>query len=215
MEANWEFEVGGGATVSEAPISGLSTPEAPIPESPIIDARWPGLVDLRHQPERIGKIQEAAAFPPLAALLEALNGAHSPLWTAKCDLWEPEAAELAGLASASNPAPASVHPLAALACYIDLLPRAGEVFARPRQAESYCREWVSRLDPVRLPDCRVDLVIRQAVAGEAEGFGVTAYLSALGGDKSAAAAALAAALAAFANTIPALAVPATPASKLQ
>ena len=34
----------------------------------------------------------------------------------------------------------------------------------------------------------------QAVAGEAEGFGVTAYLSALGGDKSAAAAALAAAL---------------------
>jgi hypothetical protein len=209
MEADWEFEVGGGATSSEAATSDPSTPEASISEAPIIDARWPGLVDLRRHPERIGEIQEAAAFPPLAALLEALNGANSPLWTAKCDLWKPEAAELAGLASAS------VLPPAALACYVDLLPLSGEVFAQPRQAEAYCREWVSRLAPVRLLDCCVDLVIRQAVAGEAEGFGVTAYLSALGADKSAAAAALAAVLSAFANTIPEFAVPATPASKLQ
>jgi hypothetical protein len=205
MEADWEFEVGGGATAPESPIHG----------APIIDARWPGLIDLRRQPERIGEIQEAAAFPPLAALLEALNGAHSPLWTAKCDLWEPEAVELAGLASASSPASSGALARTALACYVDLLPLAGEVFAQPLQAEAYCRKWVSRLAPVRLPDCRVDLVIRQAVAGEAEGFGVTAYISALGGEKSAAAEALAAALAAFANTIPAFAVPATPASKLQ
>ena len=194
---------------------GAATSGAPIPEAPIIDARWPGLVDLRRQPERIGEIQEAAAFPPLAALLEALNGADSPLWTAKCDLWEPDVAELAGLESASSPASSAVLPRAALACYVDLLPRAGEVFAQPWQAEAYCREWVNRLDPIRLPDCRVDLVIRQAVAGEAEGFGITAYLSAWGREKSAAAAALAAALATFANTIPAFAVSATPATKLQ
>ena len=205
MEADWEFEVGGGAATSGAP----------IPEAPIIDARWLGLVDLRRQPERIGEIQEAAAFPPLAALLEALNGAHSPLWTAKCDLWEPEAVELAGLASASSPASSGALARTALACYVDLLPLAGEVFAQPLQAEAYCRKWVSRLAPVRLPDCRVDLVIRQAVAGEAEGFGITAYLSAWGREKSAAAAALAAALATFANTIPAFAVSATPATKLQ
>jgi hypothetical protein len=46
---------------------------------------------------------------------------------------------------------------------------------------------VARLAPVPLPDCRVDLVIRQAIAGEAEGFGVTAYLSAMGSDHAAAA----------------------------
>ena len=194
---------------------GAATSGAPISEAPIIDARWPGLVDLRRQPERIEEIQEAAAFPPLATLLKALNAANSPLWTAKCDLWEPEVAELAGLASASSPVSAGLFPQMALACYVDLLPLAGEVFAQPWQAEAYCREWVSRLAPIRLPDCRVDLVIRQAVAGEAEGFGVTAYLSALGRERSAAAEALAAALAAFADTIPAFAVSATPTSKLQ
>ena len=71
MEADWEVEVGGGA--------------------PVIEALWPGFVDLRLYPERIGEIQEAAGFPALAGLLRSLNGAGSSLWTAKCDLWEPEA----------------------------------------------------------------------------------------------------------------------------
>lgn len=191
MEADWEFEVGGGA--------------------PAIKAFWPGFVDLRHSPERIGEIQEAAAFPPLVALLLALNGPGSPLWTAKCDLWEPEPDEPAGPAAS---APGMVSR-AALACYIDLLPLVGRVFAQPQQAEAFCREWVARLAPVEQPDCRVDLVIRQAIAGQAEGFGVTAYVSAEGREKPAAAEALATALAAFADSIPACAVPETPASKLQ
>jgi len=42
MEADWEVEVGGG--------------------SPVIEALWPGFVDLRLYPERIGEIQEAAGF---------------------------------------------------------------------------------------------------------------------------------------------------------
>jgi hypothetical protein len=186
MEADWEFEVGGGA--------------------PVIEARWAGFVDLRRQPERIKEIHEAAALPPLAALRQALNGTHSPLWTAKCDLWETEAKELAGTE-------AGMH--SALACYVDLLPLAGEVFAQAEQAEDFCREWVARLAPVPLPDCRVDLVIRQALAGKAEGLGVTAYLSAMGSDHAAAREALAATLAAFADTIPDLGAPETPTSKLQ
>jgi hypothetical protein len=173
MEADWEFEVGGGA--------------------PVIEARWAGFVDLRRQPERIKEIQEAAAFSPLAALLRALNGANSPLWTAKCDLWEPEAKDLGGTQ-------AGMH--SALACYVDLLPLAGKVFAQAEQAEGFCREWVARLAPVPLADCRVDLIIRQAIAGEAEGLGVTAYLSAMGSDHAAAHKALAATLDAFAATIP-------------
>jgi hypothetical protein len=196
MEADWEFEVGGGA--------------------PLIEACWSGFVDLRHYPECVGEIQEAVDFPPLAALLLALNGAHSRLWTAKCDLWEPKADDVAGLASdCRTAAQVGALPCAALACYIDLLPVAGKVFAQPRQAEDFCREWVVRLAPVPLPDCCVDLVIRQAFAGEVEGLGVTAYLSAVGRDRSAATEALTAALAAFTDTIPGCNAPAMPTSKLQ
>jgi hypothetical protein len=201
MEADWEFEVG---------------PDAAGLAAPVIEAHWPGLVNLRRHPERIGEIQEAVAFPPLAALLEALNGAQSPLWTSKCDLWEPEAEDLAAPAPA-DPAAASngMASRAALACYVDLLPLAGEIFAKISPVEAFCREWVARLAPVPLLDCRVDLVIRLAIADEAEGFGVTAYVSAEGKDRSAAAQALAAALAAFGNAIPDLAAPVMPVSKLQ
>jgi hypothetical protein len=199
MEADWEVEVGGGA--------------------PVIDALWPGFVDLRSSPERIGEIAEAAAFPALASLLLKLNGAESPLWTAKCDLWEPETDELVG-----------GETQVALACYIDLLPFASRVFAQWSQAESFCREWVARLAPrtsslaalnlcsqslASQPECRVDLIVRQAIAGETQGFGVTAYLSAAGADRTAAAEALKAVLAAFAGTIFIVAPPVTSASKLQ
>ena len=40
MEADYEVEAGG--------------------EAPVIEALWPGFVDLRLQPERIGEIQEVA-----------------------------------------------------------------------------------------------------------------------------------------------------------
>jgi len=175
MEADYEVEVGGGA--------------------PVIEALWPGLVDLRLSPGRIVEIQEAEAFPALAGLLRSLNKAGSQVWTGKCDLWEPEPNELA--------------------CYVDLLPVVDAVFARWEQAEAFCREWVTRLAPIPLPECRVDLVVRQAIAGEAEGFGVTAYLSAVGRDRSNAADTLAAALVAFAGAIPPSATPAIAASKLQ
>ena len=189
MEADWEIEVGGGV--------------------PVIEALWPGFVDLRKHPERIAEIAEAAAFPALAGLLKALNGTDSPVWTAKCDIWEPEAAGLAG--------PCAVDELAqsALACYVDLLPRADEVFGQWKQAEAFCQEWVARLAAVWLPGCSVELIVRQAIAGEAEGFGVTAYLSGTGRDQSAAATALAAALVAFAGAISTAAAPETAVSKLQ
>ena len=199
MEADWEVEVGGGA--------------------PVIDALWPGFVDLRRSPERIGEIAEGQRFPPLASLLLELNGPASPLWTAKCDLWEPDPAELAGTeaAGALSRAALACHP--AQACYIDLLPLEQEVYAQWQQAEAVCREWVSRLAPIPLPQCRVDFVVRQAFAGEAQGFGITAYLSAMGqpGDRgrTGSADALAAAMAAFRSAAPVIAAPASPVSKLQ
>jgi hypothetical protein len=166
MEVDWEFEVGGGA--------------------PVIDALWAGWIDLRRQPERLGEIEEAAGFPALAKLLVALNAPASPLWTAKCDLWEPEA-----------------EGCDALACYVDLLPVAGQVFALPEQVEAFCRQWTARLEAVELDDCQVELVVRQALVGPVEGLAVTAYVSAEGRDRKEAARRLTAALLQFQQAIPA------------
>jgi hypothetical protein len=179
MEADWEVEIGGGA--------------------PVIEAEWAGLIDLRGDPERMVEIAEVAAFPPLGTLLLALNDARSPLWTSKCDVWEPEPA--------------------ALASYIDMLPREGKVFAQWQLAEAFCREYVARLVKIATPGqslgCSIDLIIRQAVAGEADGFGITAYLSAKAACRADAEVALAAVMAAFADALPCTLAPATAGSKLQ
>ena len=158
LEADWEVEVGGTA--------------------PVIEAHWPGFIDLRAQPLCIADIQEAAVFPPLADLLLALNTGGSPVWTSKCDVWVPEAG--------------------ALACYVDLLPLRGGVFAEFERAEAFCRGLVKRITPHSLPAdetqpgrhpiiitedvsrsaATITLVVRRAIAGQLEGFGVTAYFSA-------------------------------------
>jgi len=155
MEADWEVEIGGGA--------------------PVIEAYWPGYVDLRQDPLRIQEVSEALRFPSLGRFLAQVNGEGSPLWTSKCDVWEPEAAQQDGLDAPVEHAP----EVPALACYIDLLPRQGVLFAQWEDAERFCRAWVKRLEAVELPLHRVELIVRQAVAGEAEGFGITAYVSVL------------------------------------
>ena len=157
MEVDWEVEIGG--------------------DAPVIEADWPGFIDLRADPERIGEIAEAIALPPLARLLAAINASRSAFWTSKCDVWEPEPC--------------------ALACYIDVLPRDGAVFLDWHEAESFCRKLVARMRSATEsatesfllshggasssksePGISVNLVVRAAMASEREGFGITAYLSA-------------------------------------
>jgi hypothetical protein len=182
MEADWEVEIGGGA--------------------PVIEAVWPGWLDLRTQPERVNEIAEVASFPALGKLLSALNAPASPWWTPKCDLWREQTGELA--------------------CYVDLLPVEGRVFSEWQQAEAFCRAFVARLDG--LPkhgasahdfEMSVTLMIRAAVAGEAEGFGITAYLSAGNSTRADAAAALSSAMDAFVDALAPDASPAQGRSKLQ
>jgi len=67
MEADWEVEVG--------------------PEAPVIDALWPGFVDLRSAPRQAHTFPEVAQLPPLAAVLARLNAPASPVWTSRCDVW--------------------------------------------------------------------------------------------------------------------------------
>jgi hypothetical protein len=214
MEADWEIEIGGGA--------------------PIIEALWSGFVDLRRAPAQIGELSEALEFPPLARFLAHVNGAASPLWSSKCDVWEPAADRGADLdrieptAVLDEPDGLEVEAQktgvsAALACYVDLLPRQNLLFAQWEDAERFCRAWVERLESVDLADGQIDLIVRQAAAGQIEGFGITAYVSVVGSppltnagqsweqglERERIGAALGSALEAMADSIPPLALPAT------
>ena len=72
MEADWEVEIG--------------------PGSPIIDALWPGFVDLRRFPGAIGDLEEARRCSALAEALFRLNSEDvSGFWTSKCDVWRLDA----------------------------------------------------------------------------------------------------------------------------
>jgi hypothetical protein len=153
VEADWEVEIGPGA--------------------PVIDALWDGFIDLRMAPGRISEIEEAQGFLPLQRALLALNVASSTIWTAKCDLWT-----LQDFDPSEMEAP-EAEAGSGLGCYIDLFPRSG-VFLSIAQAEEWVRKIVASLKQVHAPCCRVDLVIREAVSAQVEGFGVTAYITACG-----------------------------------
>jgi hypothetical protein len=144
MDIDWEVEIGGGA--------------------PVIEADWPGFIDLRAHPERISDILEASSFPPLADLLIGLNSSTSPVWTSKCDVWQLQSG--------------------GLACYVDLIPQDGNVFGEWRHIEGFCRTLVEQIIAKTHKESKsgasTTLVVRQAIAGHAEGYGVTAYFSAEG-----------------------------------
>jgi hypothetical protein len=179
MEADWEFEVGG--------------------DAPLIDAAWNGLVDLRVAPERVRELAEVAEFPALGVSLTRLNGAGSPVWTSKCDLWPAvdrtdwDADEL------DAPPERASH---AMGCYIDLMPAGDVQWTTPEMAAASCKRFRPRLNFVPIRCCRVDLVIRRAIVGGNQmEFGVTAYLTSCGATADDAAGTLGAALDAFTGAV--------------
>ena len=143
MEADWEIEVGVG--------------------SPVIQARWPGFVDLRAHPERASQLPEATELPALAQALRLLNSANSPVWTSKCDVFAvPDTTEMdpdeldAPLGSTSH----------AIGGYIDLLPRSESRWNLLATAETDCRQLCALLHAIPLRCCRVDLVLREAICAD-------------------------------------------------
>jgi len=157
VEADWEVEIGPGA--------------------PVIDAHWPGFVDLRRTPESARQLPEVAWLPGLDDALVRLNGAHSPVWTTKCDVWPLNAGEFdsdemdASLASA----------VFGLGCYIDFLPRSEQQWSEPAMAISWCKDICGLLRAIPLSCCRVDLIIRSAaLSPDQMDIGITAYLTSCG-----------------------------------
>lgn len=154
MEADWEFDAGN--------------------ESPVIEARWDGLVDLRSEPQQVHEIAETQKLPGLAEALVRLNADDSPVWTSKTDVFVPEQIDPDELSARGDDA------ACVLACYVDLLMRQGWTWDSAEPAERACRKICERLKQISLDRCRVDLVIRRAQGADSNQLGVTAYLTACG-----------------------------------
>jgi len=186
MEADWEVEIG--------------------PDAPVIDACWSGLVDLRSAPELAQTLPEARDLPDLADTLASLNGARSPVWTAKCDVWRViDSSQFDPYELDADPASAAC----AWACYIDLLPngdhqRVGPC-VEPGVTTAWCAEICKRLRSIPLRGCRADLVVRRAIIPEAtetaSDIGITAYFTACGLTSDEAVVALGNALGMFADAV--------------
>jgi hypothetical protein len=176
MEADWEFEVGG--------------------DAPIIEAHWPGFVNLRADPRRVVELPEAQQLQGLADALARMNATNSPVWTSKTDVFDPGPLDADELDATREEAQ---H---AIACYVDLLMRSDQKWNFPFKAERSCRALCDRLQEIPLRCCRVDLVIRHAhIRPDVNDLGATAYLTACGRSKADATARLAECLAAFAAAI--------------
>jgi hypothetical protein len=175
--ADWEFEVGEGA--------------------PVIEAWWPGFIDLRRSPGSIVEIAEAGALPTLGDALIGLNARSSPVWTSKCGVWTKDDGELFDVDEFDAPPGGTAHTHG---CYIDLLRRGEEQWASADAIADVCRHWSANLHALPLRSCRADLIIRRAFTPpERMHLAVTAYLTGSGSTSEEARAALEAALPAFAD----------------
>lgn len=193
MEADWEVEIGPGA--------------------PVIDLDWPGKMDLHAHPELAFTLPETQHLDSLAQALQALNRPATGLATSKCDVWTLESFDPDEL---DAPADAAYGQ----ACYIDLAPRAPASWATPEAAIAWSRQLCSRLRPVLLRGCRIDLVVRAAAAPISSdqplpAHAVTAYVSACSLTLDSTAETLGAALSALVAAIPQEASPKHPDQKLQ
>ncbi len=176
MEADWEVEIGG--------------------DAPLIDAAWSGFVDLRTSPLRIDEFSEVAQLPALRDALLRLNASESPVWTAKCDVWQPDEFDPYEMDASAEDAK---HPIA---CYVDLLPRNDEQGRSADTAVLRCGVWKTKLNAIALSNCRADFVVRRAcITPDLQGTGITVYLTACGQDGSSAQRTLSTALGAVADAI--------------
>lgn len=162
MEADWAVEIG----------AGLER----------MDADWAGWVDLRGHPERVGAIAEAAGRPALVEALLLLNGAESPVFTAKCDVWALGAEEIDPLEFEAEAGAGVVG----VASYVDVMARDAGMFGSFARHEAWARAAALALRGVAGRNGRVDLVVRAANFQERDGFGITLYAAGCGGDTQAA-----------------------------
>ena len=162
MEADWSVEIGA--------------------DLPVIDAAWPGFVDVRHHPFQLAEIAEANAYPALRDALIELNDPFSQMFSVKSDVWAMEPDEIDPYEFGCP----SDEVQVGLASYIDIVLWDHLLFSAFPWHERWARAVVDVLHTRELTSGRVDLVVRPALARGHEGFGVTLYAAGCGVDSQAA-----------------------------
>jgi hypothetical protein len=162
MEADWEIEIAA--------------------DAPVIDALWSGFLDLRINPDAVAALEEVQRLSALGNTLLHINGSipgqsqrrTNLFWTSKCDLWIPEWIDHDEMEASE------AESAFALACYIDLIPQDNGLFASLPELESKARQIIPSLRTKPVYCSRIDLILRQAIAGDRHGYGITAYITACG-----------------------------------
>jgi hypothetical protein len=166
VEADWSAEIGEGL--------------------PVIDADWPGFVDLREDGLALAKIPEALAEPALHAALTKLNRPPPVVFTSKCDVWNLAADEMDVDEFGCTSREACI---VGMASWIDVIAQDPHMFGSFAGQEAWVRRTAERLRTSNAPCGRVDLVVRAAIAGAQNGFGITLYAAGCGCDSDGARAA--------------------------
>jgi hypothetical protein len=158
-------------------------------DDPVLVVPWtpePGMapfVDLRENPYDLDHIPEAEQHPPLLQGLRALNASRSPVFTAKCDVWPLDSAELEALQLNLDLLPEEAPY--GFASYIDLLWRERTLFVSFHQQEQRLTRLTRLADALDDPYAALDCILRPAlidITGPQEGFAVSLYVKALGTD---------------------------------
>jgi hypothetical protein len=157
-------------------------------DDPVITVPWAAsegergcrFVDLRLGEHLIDKIEEARTRPTLRSALRVLNGAASPLWTAKCDAWTSSADEGAELFDAYEMDATPGETVFGAGCYIDLLPRAAALLSSFERQEGWLRVVTDSLRKIPARAARVELVLRRAEVEAVPGYGVTWFVEGCG-----------------------------------
>ncbi len=144
--------------------------------------RW---IDLRAGPDALDSIPEADEHPALLATLRSLNATRSPVFTAKCDVWEMSEEELAGtrddLLLEADVAGAG------LASYIDILWRDRTVFASRHHAETMLYRLDRMGTALHAPMGKLECILRPALVdldSPIEGYAVSLYVRGVGVDST-------------------------------
>jgi hypothetical protein len=141
-------------------------------------------VNLRENPYDLDQIPEAEQNPPLMQALRALNAARSPVFTAKCDVWQADPEEMEMLRQQLDLLGEGFDSVAGFASYIDLVWRDRSIFASFHQSEQLLHR-LQRVAAAAIdePFVMLDCVLRPALidlAGPQEGFAVSMYVKAVG-----------------------------------
>src|SRR5437868_6718061 len=133
MEADWEIEIGS--------------------DAPVIEARWAGFIDLRAEPGRVGELAECNQLSGLADALVQLNAKRSPVWTSKCDVFDPNLIDVNNPNKSIDPDEFNSLPQEAqhaVAVYIDVVARDSLRWQLPSDAERDCRTACDQLRQIPL-----------------------------------------------------------------